>query len=156
MRKILIGFAALLIGAALAVPEADAAKLGGGRSVGAQRSVTRTPPASTPAKPAEQQAAPAGQQNAAPAGPAAAQPKPSFMQKWGPLLGGLAIGGLLGSLFAGNGLGGILLLVLLAVAAFLVIGAIARRRSGAQPQPQPMQYAGFNERGLPPEQPPAA
>src|SRR5258706_6836004 len=125
MRKILIGFAALLIGAALAVPEADAAKLGGGRSVGAQRSVTRTPPASTPAKPAQEQAAPAGQQNAAPA----AQAKPSFMQKWGPLLGGLAIGGLLGSLFAGNGLGGILLLVLLAVGAFLVIGAIARRRS---------------------------
>jgi predicted lipid-binding transport protein (Tim44 family) len=57
-----------------------------------------------------------------------------------PMLGGLALGGLLGYLFAGNGLVGILLLVLLAVGAVLLFRTLARR--GA-PQAQPMQYAGM-------------
>jgi predicted lipid-binding transport protein (Tim44 family) len=141
MRNIVIAFAASLIGAALVIGDADAARLGGGRSLGAQRSVTRTPPASTPAKPA-QQAAP--QQQPAPA-QAAPQPQPQggFLSRWGPLLGGLALGGLLGSLFGGSGLGGILLLVLGALAVFMVVGALARRRGSAS---EPVQLAGLNER----------
>src|SRR5258706_11104522 len=106
MKTFLIGLCAVLLGAALATSDAEAKRLGGSRSVGTQRSVT-TPPASTPAKPAQQQAAPAGQ--------AAPQPAPSGLSRWLPMLGGLALGGLLGSMFGGGGFGGLLLIALLAL-----------------------------------------
>src|ERR1043166_6810253 len=128
MTKGLIGFCALAFSALLVVQTADAARLGGARSSGVQRSVPKTPPAATPAKPAQEQAAP---NQAAPT----AQPQPSGLARWMPALGGLALGGLLGYLFAGNGLGGILLLVLLAVVAVLAFRALARR--GAQSPPPP-------------------
>jgi predicted lipid-binding transport protein (Tim44 family) len=48
---------------------------------------------------------------------------------------------LLGYLFAGNGLGGILLLALLAIAAFAVFRMLSRRREA----PQRVQYAGLGE-----------
>ena len=139
MRKGLIGLAALVLCGMLATEAADAARLGGARSSGVQRSVPKTPPAATPAKPA-QQAAPnqAAPNQAAPA----AQAQPSGLARWMPMLGGLALGGLLGYLFAGNGLGGILLLVLLGVGAVLLFRMFARR--GAQ-SPQPIQYAGMNQ-----------
>jgi predicted lipid-binding transport protein (Tim44 family) len=70
-----------------------------------------------------------------------------------PALGGLALGGLLGYLFAGNGLGGILLLVLLAVVAVLAFRALARR--GAQ-SPQPVQYAGMDRQTTLTPPPPSA
>src|ERR1043166_3408221 len=133
MTKGLIGFCALAFSALLVVQTADAARLGGARSSGVQRSVPKTPPAATPAKPAQEQAAP---NQAAPT----AQPQPSGLARWMPALGGLALGGLLGYLFAGNGLGGILLLVLPALVAVLALRALARR--GA-PSPQPGQYAGM-------------
>jgi predicted lipid-binding transport protein (Tim44 family) len=135
MQKGLIGLAALVLCGMLATEPADAARLGGARSSGVQRSVPKTPPTATPAKPAQQQAAP---NQAAPA----AQPQPSGLARWMPMLGGLALGGLLGYLFAGNGLGGILLLVLLAVGGVLLFRMFARR--GAQ-SPQPIQYAGMNQ-----------
>ena len=137
MRKRLIGLAALVLCGMLATEAADAARLGGARSSGVQRSVPTTPPAATPARPAQQQAAP---NQAAPA--AQPQAQPSGLARWMPMLGGLALGGLLGYLFAGNGLGGILLLLLLAVGAVLLFRMFARR--GAQ-SPQPIQYAGMNQ-----------
>jgi predicted lipid-binding transport protein (Tim44 family) len=135
MGKWLLGFFAVLLGAALVVTDADARRLGGGRSVGAQRSIT-APPASTPAKPA-QQAAPQ-QQN----GQSAAQPS-----RWGTLggiLGGLALGGLLGYLFGGNGLLGLLVLAALAIGAVALIRSLARRRSS-----QPVLLAGLGNETVP-------
>jgi len=146
MAKGLIGFCALAFSALLVVQTADAARLGGARSSGVQRSVPKTPPAATPAKPAQEQAAP---NQAAPT----AQPQPSGLARWMPALGGLALGGLLGYLFAGNGLGGILLLVLLAVVAVLAFRALARR--GAQ-SPQPVQYAGMDRQTTLTPPPPSA
>ena len=151
MRKGLIGLAALVLCGLLATQAADAARLGGARSSGVQRSVPKTPPAATPAKPAQQQAAP---NQAAPG--AQPQAQPSGLARWMPMLGGLALGGVLGYLFAGNGLGGILLLVLLAVGAVLLFRMFARR--GAQ-SPQPIQYAGMNQATTmapPPAQAPGA
>src|SRR5204862_6720897 len=55
MSKWILAVITLFIGAALIVTDADAKRLGGGRSVGAQRNVT-APPAATPAKPAQQAA----------------------------------------------------------------------------------------------------
>jgi predicted lipid-binding transport protein (Tim44 family) len=144
MNKVLFGFLAVLVSAAFIATDADAAKrLGGGRTVGAQRNVTSAPPASTPAKPAQQQAAPAGQQQQA--APAGAQPQPapaSGMSKWGPLLGGLALGGALGWLMGANGMGGalvgMLLVALLVFAAIFVVRMLTQKRGDA---PQRFQYA---------------
>ena len=137
MTKWLIGLCAVVLSGVLAINEADAkGRIGGGRSLGAQRSVPNTPPAATPAKPAQQQAA---SNQAAPA----QQAQPSGLSRWMPMLGGLALGGLLGSLFAGNGMGGMLLLGLLAIAAVLAFRMFARRRT--QEAPQRMQYAGLGQ-----------
>jgi predicted lipid-binding transport protein (Tim44 family) len=138
MKKLLLGFSAALLCVAFVATEADAAKrLGGGGSVGAQRNVTSTPPAAAPAKPA-QQAAPA-------AAPAAAQPQPaSGFARWAPLLGGLALGGALGWLMGANGMGGLmvglLLVALLVFAGIFVVRMLAQKRGET---PQRMQYAGM-------------
>lgn len=142
MNKLVPGFAAALLGLALMLPDADAARVGGGRSAGAQRSITSAPPAAAPARQAQQtqQAAPANQPSAAPAG---AQPQPaSGLSRWAPVLGGLAVGGLLGAMFGGSGIGSMLttwLLIGLVVFAviFLVRVLAQRRATGAQP----LQYA---------------
>ncbi len=138
MKNFLIGLCAVLLGAVLAVNDAEAARLGGSRSVGTQRSVTSTPPASTPAKPAQQQAAPAGQ--------AAQQPAPTGLSRWLPMLGGLAIGGLLGSMFGGSGFGGLLLLALLAIVGVIAYKALARRREEAAPRL--VQFAGIGPEAI--------
>jgi predicted lipid-binding transport protein (Tim44 family) len=133
MSKWLLAAFTLVLSAVLVVPEAEARRFGGARSLGAQRSVT--PP---PARPAQQQApAKQGQQQAAPAG-----------SKWGPIFGGLALGGLLGYLFAGNGLGGLLLLALLVAGGVLLVRALAGRVAQA-----PVQFAGMRERAVLPAGP---
>jgi predicted lipid-binding transport protein (Tim44 family) len=134
MGKWLIGICVALAAGAMVATDADAKRLGGGRSVGAQRSVT-APPASTPAKPAQQQAAP--QQGGAQAGQPQAQ-----SSRWGMLggiLGGLALGGMLGYLFGGNGLAGLLMLALLAIGVVFLVRAMARRRA----EQHPVQLAGM-------------
>jgi predicted lipid-binding transport protein (Tim44 family) len=135
MRKLLLGFAAVLLSAAFVATEADAAKrLGGGGSMGAQRNVTSTPPAAAPAKPAQQQAAPAATPQAQPA---------SGFARWAPLLGGLALGGALGWLMGANGMGGalvgMLLVGLLIFAAIFVVRMLMQKRGET---PQRFQYAG--------------
>ncbi len=139
MKRILVGLMAVFLGVGLAVGEADAAKVGGGRSLGTQRSITNTPHATPPRQ--APQAAPATP-------PAAAQPA-SGLSRWAPMLGGLAIGGLLGSMFAGNGFGGamgsILMMALLAFAVVFAIRLFMRGRAAPQAVPAggPMQYSGL-------------
>lgn len=168
-RTVLAVFAALLC-AVLAAQDAEARRLGGARSTGAQRSAASTPPAAVPAKPAQQTAA------APAASPAAAQPQPATgFAKWAPLLGGLALGGALGWLMGANGMGGLivglLLLALLAFGAMFLVRMLAQRRgepargmqyAAAGPQgpypalgsetvaaPPPSQAAGFDARPAP-------
>ena len=135
MRTGLIGACAVVLCGALAMEDADARRFGGGRSTGVQRSVPQTPPTATPARPGQQQAAPNQANQAAPA----QQAQPSGLSRWMPMLGGLALGGLLGYLFAGNGLMGLLLLALLGIGGVMLVRALARRRAEG---PQPLQYAG--------------
>ena len=140
MKRLVLGFAAALICVTFAATEADAAKrLGGGGNVGAQRNITSAPPAAIPAKPAQ------AQQSAA---PAAAQPAASGMSRWMPLLGGLALGGALGWLMGANGMGGmmvgLLLVGLLVFAGMFVIRMLMQKRGA---EPQRMQYAGAGTQG---------
>jgi len=137
MRKWLLGLSLIFCGAALIATDADARRLGGGRSIGSQRNVT-PPPASAPAKPAQQQQA-------------APQQQPSRWGMLGGILGGLALGGLIGYLFGGNGLLGFLLLAALAVAMVFGIRAVLARR---QERPRPVQFAdlGTETMATPPAQ----
>lgn len=129
MGKSWLGIAAVVLGIVIAVPDADARRLGGARSIGAQRNVTAPAPAAASAKPAQ---------------PAAAAAPAASAGKWGGLLGGLALGGVLGALFAGSPVLGTLLgaLVLgaLAFAAFAVVRLLRATRSAPTPA---FQYAGL-------------
>ncbi|MEX2242170.1 MAG: Tim44-like domain-containing protein [Burkholderiales bacterium] len=129
MSKGWLGVAAVLLGLAIAMPDAEARRLGGARSLGVQRSVTAPPPAAVPAKPG--QAAPA------------AAPAAVTGSKWAPVLGGLALGGLIGAFFAGNPILGTLLTAL--ALGMLVFAGIALVRMLRQPRTAPpaFQYAGL-------------
>ncbi len=115
--------------------DAEAKRMGGGKSVGQQsNNVTQRESSggAAPAQNATNNAAAA--KPAAPAGaaPAAAAPK----KPWGAMLGGLAAGlglaWLASSLGLGAGFGQFLMIALLALAAVAVIGMVMRaRRSGA-------------------------
>lgn len=139
MKRILMGMMVIFAGLTLGIGQSEAAKVGGGRSIGTQRNITKAPPA-TPPRQAAPQTAPANQPAAAPQ---------SALSRWAPMLGGLAIGGLLGSMFSGSGLGGamgsILMMALLAFAVFFVIRLLMRGRASqhAAPAGGPMQYSGL-------------
>lgn len=136
MKRITLAFAAVLACTALVATDADAKRLGGARSMGTQRNVTPAPatPNAAPAKPAQapQQAAPAAPQGAQPA----AQPASGFA-RWAPMLGGLALGGMLGWLMGSNGMGGLMvglmLAALLAFAAVAIVRMLMLRREAPRP-----------------------
>lgn len=134
---------ALVVLMGLAGVDAEAAKrLGGGKSVGRQSTnVTQrdaTPPPAAPTQNAATAAKPA-----TPATPsAAAQPK----RPWGAMLGGLAAGlglaWLASSLGLGEGMGQILMLVLLALVVFGVVRWFMSRRNTAPPAATPFAFQG--------------
>ena len=124
--------------------EAEARRLGGGKSMGRQSSnVTQrqaTPPAAAPGNPS-QSAATAGAAGAGTAAAGAAARKP-----WGAMVGGLAAGlglaWLAHSLGLGPAFANFLLFMLLGVVILAVIGMIRRSRAGAQGQGLAYQGAG--------------
>jgi predicted lipid-binding transport protein (Tim44 family) len=143
---------------------ADAKKMGGGRSVGAQRTmpaqpVPATPPSVAPSKasptgpaadpvmprqatPGASTAAQPGAAAAAKAAPGAAAPK-SGMSRWlGPVAGlaaGLGLAALASHLGIAEEMLSVLLLVGIALGVFLVVRRVLARRSPARPA---MEYAG--------------
>lgn len=141
MKNWMLGLAVAVIGGAVVITDAEARRVGGARSSGTQRSVTSTPPASVPAKPGQTSQMNQTNQTAPAAAPA------SGLARWAPMLGGLAIGGLLGSMF-GGGLGGIgsmimmaLMIGLLVFAGIFIFRMLAARKG--EPAQRPMQYAGL-------------
>jgi predicted lipid-binding transport protein (Tim44 family) len=134
---------------------ADAARLGAGRSIGAQRqSIAPQRPAAAPnANTASQPVMPAQPAAALPGKAAApAAPAPSGMSRWlGPIAGiaaGLGIAALLSHFGLPEGFGSFLVIALLVIAAIFVVRMFLSRRSQSatsiqpmQPLP-PMQYAG--------------
>jgi predicted lipid-binding transport protein (Tim44 family) len=134
MKTLTVSLIALVL-SALALPdESQAARLGGGRSLGAQRQMIAPQRQATPPAPQQQ--------------PAAA-PQPAGNRWLGPLAG-LAAGLGLGWLFAQGGFGsaaGLLLVALLAAAAVM---ALMRLLGGARPSQTRMQYSGgFGDETVP-------
>jgi predicted lipid-binding transport protein (Tim44 family) len=124
----------LVLTLALASLDADAARrFGGGGNLGKQRpapTMKEAQPAAAPESPT--QAAKPAQQSTPATTPTPPVPQPSFMSRFGGLIAGLGIGALLGSLFGGHlgGMGGLMMLVLLAAILFMAFRAFAARRSG--------------------------
>jgi predicted lipid-binding transport protein (Tim44 family) len=139
MKRFLLLLTIAITSLSLLAVNAEARRLGGGSSIGKQRTMA----------PQQMQKAPAG----APA-PAAAPAAPAGNKWLGPLAG-LAIGAGLGALFAGGGFGGmggglgsILMMVALAGAVMFAISLFRKQRQPA------MQYAGNGTNtGYNPQQP---
>lgn len=139
MKNVLIAAFAAVVGLGFAASDAEAKRVGGGKSSGMQRDNTVMKRDAAPAQPA------APTQNAVPAKPAQTTPapQPSGMSRWlGPIAGlaaGIGLAALLSHFGLGEGVASFLMLLLIGLAIFFVIRLIFRRRA---PQSQPLQYAG--------------
>lgn len=132
MNKFLIAVFAAVFSLGFVSGDAEARRIGGGKSSGMQRNVTpQSPTAPT------QNAVPAKQ-----AQPAAA-PQPSGASRWlGPIAGlaaGIGLAALFSHLGMGEGFASIVMMLLIGLAVFFVIRLLFRRRA---PESQPLQYAG--------------
>jgi predicted lipid-binding transport protein (Tim44 family) len=130
MYKILLGLLSVVMAITFVITDAQAKRFGGGKSSGVKHETSSFSRAHSNAGAATS----ASRTAAAPA----AKPAAGASRWLGPLAG-LAIGGLLASLFMGNGLAsGVMSWLLIAVAAFLVwrlISFFLSRRAATQPMP---------------------
>jgi len=117
-------------------PDADARRMGGGKSFGQQSGNVQRKAAPATAPGAPTQNANTAAAKPAPATPPAAAPK----KPWGAMLGGLAAGlglaWLAHSLGLGEGFGQILMFALLAMAALAIFKMVMRSRKSAAPAMQ--------------------
>ena len=140
MKKMLLAICTVIMALGLSVGSAEAARLGGGKSVGMQRQAVAPKPATppqqaTPAAPAQGAAAPA------------ATPKRNWMGPIAGLAAGLGIAALLSHFGLGEGMANILMIALLALAAVVAVRWLLRRKA---PSDGALQYAGA---GSPRQQP---
>jgi predicted lipid-binding transport protein (Tim44 family) len=129
---------AVVVGFAIGIPDAEAAKrVGGGRSVGTQRDSVQQQAAPRPA-----QAPQAAPQSGAATAPAAA----AKGSRWLGPVAGLLAGGLLGAMLFGGAFDGIkfmdVAMILLLVAGIFFIFRMMRKPQPQQQRSEPMQYAG--------------
>jgi predicted lipid-binding transport protein (Tim44 family) len=119
----------------LAPSVSEAKRLGGAKSSGMQRSAPDKPPQSTPATPATPAAAPNAAATPAAAGAAAAAPKRSWMGPIAGLAAGLGLAALFSALGMGEGFANFVMMLLLAVVAFVVIRLLMQRFAGGSQRP---------------------
>lgn len=137
MSRFFIALLAAVAVAGLSLPDtADAKRFGAGRTLGKQYSMPRK--AQQPPRQSEQRS---GQQTQSQ--PGATPPRQSGASRWLGPLAGLAAGGLLASLFFGDGFEGFQIFDFLIIAAlvfggFMLFKALRRRSSGAGPMTGPM------------------
>ena len=147
-RLFVIALAALASFALVHAGLADAARMGGGRSFGMQRSIVPPAPRTAPsangfAGPAERPVMPATPgASASRAAPGAAAPNAASRgSRWlGPIAGlaaGLGLAALFSHLGLSEGFGSLLLLLLVVFAVVALVRALAARRAAS-----PLQYAG--------------
>lgn len=134
MKTWLLAMMVSVVGLAFVAEDVQAKRLGGGKSSGMQRDMpAKTAPDAPPAKPAT----PAQQQatNPATAGAPAAAAAPAKRSWLGPIAGlaaGLGLAALMSHMGLGEGFANVLMIILLAAAAFFLIRWVMRRMS---PQP---------------------
>lgn len=138
MKKLLSVFV-VLCGLSFIGIEAEAKRLGGGKSMGTQRNMTQQQAA--PKAPAQQQ-----QSQQAAGTPAPQQPAAATGNKWLGPLAGLAMGAGLMALFMNNGIAGALAGLLLAAAIAGVLMLVFRALRGKTAN-APLQYAGSGNQG---------
>ncbi|MBL8340431.1 MAG: Tim44 domain-containing protein [Rubrivivax sp.] len=133
MKQWLIGAMVAALAATLAPSDAEAKRLGGGKSTGTQRSMPErtapnAPPAQAPtAAPGQQAAAPAA---AAAPGAAAAAGKRSWLGPVAGLAAGLGLAALASHLGFGEELASFMLIMLVVVAAVALFAFLRRRMAG--------------------------
>lgn len=136
MKRFLISLFAVFLSVGFVAHEAEAKRMGGGKSFGMQRSA-----------PAKQDAAPAPQRQQQSAAPAQTAPqKRSWMGPIAGLAAGLGLAALFSHLGLGEEMASFLMLALLAMAAFMLFRFFMRRNA---PQPA-LQYAGMPNAGRAP------
>jgi predicted lipid-binding transport protein (Tim44 family) len=145
MKPILISLFAVFLSFAFMMPDAEARRMGGSKSFGMQRTA-----------PAKQNVAPTPQRQQTGTAPTAAPQKRSWMGPIAGLAAGLGLAALFSHLGMGEEMANVLMLALLAMAAFMLFRFLMRRNA---PAPA-MQYAGMPSAGANPgaafDQAPAA
>jgi len=129
VKRFLVALAVCAFSFGLMVEDAEARRFGGGRSMGMQRQAT------------PQKAAPAPTNTAS---PAAAAPKRNWMGPLAGLAAGLGIAALLSHFGLGEGMANLVMIALLAMAAFFVFKLLLRRKaaSATGSGQRPLGYAG--------------
>jgi predicted lipid-binding transport protein (Tim44 family) len=125
MKRILISLFALFVCFGAVIDDAEARRMGGGKSFGMQRTA-----------PAKQDAAPVPQRQQPAAAPATAPKKNSWMGPIAGLAAGLGLAALFSHLGLGEEMANFLMLALLTMTAFMLFRWFMRRNTSA------MQYAG--------------
>ena len=146
MSRIFLAVFAVVVGLGLGAADAEAARIGGGKSVGMQRQAVSPKPASP-----TQQAAPATP--AAPTAAPAATPKRNWLGPIAGLAAGLGIAALLSHFGLGEGMANFLMIALLVMAAVVVFRLLFRRPANAPNSSGAMQYAGAGSAGQAPVPP---
>jgi len=146
MKKTLIIAAALMATTAwLGADLAEAKRMGGGRSMGAQRQATPQAAPATPNAPSAAPAAPASPAMGAASKAGAAAPAAAGASRWlGPIAGlaaGLGLAALMSHLGLSEAFGSFLLIALVVVAGIFLVRMLMRSKT-AQPNRSPLQYAG--------------
>jgi predicted lipid-binding transport protein (Tim44 family) len=129
MKRLLLTLFVAFVAVGLSVDDAEAARFGGGRSFGMQRSVTPRP---APTR----QAAPRTPGQTA----GAATPNRGWLGPIAGLAAGIGLAALFSHLGLGEGLANVVMILLLVMAALFVFRMLARRNA-------PMQYAGTGRDG---------
>lgn len=138
MKKFLVALSIGVISLGLSIGDAEAKRLGGGKSSGTQRdSVT------------QKQAAPT-QNTTNPAAAPAATPKRNWMGPLAGLAAGLGIAALLSHFGMGEGMANFLMVALLAMAAFFIIKMFFGRKAQTAASAEPLQYIGATGPSLTP------
>jgi predicted lipid-binding transport protein (Tim44 family) len=139
MKNLLMALSICVLSLGLAVGDAEAKRLGGGKSSGTQRESVTQKQAATPA-PSNAAAAPA------------VAPKRNWMGPLAGLAAGLGIAALLSHFGMGEGLANMLLIGLLIAAAFFAVKFLFRRKDSSPTAADPMRYAGVGGPGMTPPQ----
>ena len=150
MKNLLMACFMAILALGVTVGNAEAARLGGSKSFGMQRQSV-APRHASPA----QQATPVAPPVAPTAAPGVA-PKRNWMGPLAGLAAGLGIGALLSHFGMGEGMGNILMMALLAMAAVFVFKLLFARKAPPQAapySPEPLQYAGAGNPAMTPVSP---